>query len=87
MKQYQTALNGQLQNPPFRFPPAVPDSEGPIFGKIDVNPERVREMRKRAKEVMKHQVKAMEDKKMALEKEKLNTAKHEIELLERAKTE
>ncbi|XP_063675495.1 coiled-coil domain-containing protein 81-like isoform X2 [Bolinopsis microptera] len=87
IKQYQTALNSQLQNQPFRFPPAVPDSEGPIFGKIDVTPERVRDMRKRAKEVMKHQLKAMEDKKNGVEKEKQNSVKYEVELLERAKTE
>ena len=87
VKQYQAALDVQLQNPPYRFPAAVPDSEGPIFGKIDVNPERVRDMRKRAREVMKHQLRAMEDKKSAAEKEKQKSASHEIELLERAKTE
>lgn len=130
MKEYQAALYTQLQNKPYRYPPAVPDSETPIFGRfvslrhivirqtllepvgfmdrimkigpnsknveylhcwlfyrIDVNPDRVREMRKRAREVMNHQLKTVEDRKTAKKLEKQQGIQFEVGMLTRAKTE
>lgn len=86
-KQYQGALHTQVMNPPFRFPKAEPDSDGPIFGKSDVTPEKVMEMRKRSKDVLNHQLKTTMDNKHKSQQDKSENRKYEIEILNRTKKE
>ena len=87
IKSYQAALNAQLQNKPYRYPSAVSDSDGPIFGKFDVNPAKVKDMRKRYKEIMNHQMKTVDEKIGAKEKEKHQAIQFEIDVMAKAKTE
>ena len=87
IKTYQAALDAQLANKPYRFPPTVPDSEGPIFGKFDVNPSKVKEMRKRHKEIMQHQMRTVDERRSVKEKEKTDAVKFEIDVMARAKSE
>lgn len=84
-KSYQHALYMQVKNQPFRFPRAEPDSEGPIFGKSDVTPDKVAEMRKRSKEVLNHQLNSISEKKAKNKHEKDSTRASEIEMLKRAR--
>lgn len=86
-KAYQHALYMQVKNQPFRFPRAEPDSEGPIFGKSDVTPDKVVEMRKRSKEVLNHQLNSIAEKKAKNKLEKDNARASEIEMLKRARKE
>ena len=87
VREYQAALNTQLLNPPFRFPSAVPDSESAIFGRSDLTPERVADMRRRVKELMNHQLKATEAIKLKAASEKKESVKRECEMIARGKTE
>jgi len=84
-RSYQHALYMQVKNQPFRFPRAEPDSEGPVFGKSDVTPEKVAEMRKRSKEVLMHQLNSISEKKAKCKQEKDSARAAEIDMLKRAR--
>ena len=86
-KQYQSALSTQVKNKPFRLPKAEPDSDGPIFGRMDMTTEKDIEMRKRAKEVLNHQLNTIKDKKDKSARVNEQNKKYETSVLKKAKKE
>ncbi|KAL5261389.1 hypothetical protein ACHWQZ_G007179 [Mnemiopsis leidyi] len=86
-KKYESALHTQIMNKPFQLPKALPDSDGSVFGKLDMTEEKLAAMRNRAKEVLNHQLKTMKEKKDKSRSKKELNRQHEMEVLNRTKKE
>jgi hypothetical protein len=86
-KKYESALHTQIMNKPFQLPKALPDSDGSVFGKLDMTQEKLAAMRNRAKDVLNHQLKTIKEKKEKSRAAKEEERKHEMEVLNRTKKE
>lgn len=76
-----------MQYKPMPIPALVPDSDGPIFGKNDLNAEKVIERRRLAHNIYKEQLDNMEQRKRAAILSRLNEQKEDEEMLRRSKQE
>ncbi|KAM3837474.1 coiled-coil domain-containing protein 81 [Vipera latastei] len=82
---YKTALDTQLKLRPAPLPEFVPNSTEVIFGKNDMNEEKLEERRKRAREYSKYQLQAVADRKRAAILNQLVDQRRAADMIQRAK--
>ncbi|XP_013920714.1 PREDICTED: coiled-coil domain-containing protein 81 [Thamnophis sirtalis] len=82
---YKTALDTQIKLRPAPLPEFVPDSTEIIFGKNDMNEEKMEERRKRAREYSKYQLQAVADRKRTAILNELVDQRRAADMFQRAK--
>ncbi|KAK9402538.1 coiled-coil domain-containing protein 81 [Crotalus adamanteus] len=82
---YKTALDTQLKLRPAPLPEYVPNSTEVIFGKNDMNEEKMEERKKRAREYSKYQLQAIADRKRAAILNQLVDQRRAADMIQRAK--
>uniref|UniRef100_A0A8C5S3G6 Coiled-coil domain containing 81 n=1 Tax=Laticauda laticaudata TaxID=8630 RepID=A0A8C5S3G6_LATLA len=82
---YKTALDTQIKLRPAPLPEYVPDSTEIIFGKNDMNEEKMGERRKRAREYSKYQLQAVADRKRTAILNQLVDQRRATDMIQRAK--
>jgi len=86
-EQYKRSLSAQLRFKPLPMPSKVSDSSEPIFGKNDMNNDKMVEKRKRAYELYKEQLQTVEQRKRDAILKRLHEQKEEEDMLHRTKDE
>ncbi|XP_026536266.1 coiled-coil domain-containing protein 81 [Notechis scutatus] len=82
---YKTALDTQIKLRPAPLPEYVPDSTEIIFGKNDMNEEKMGERKKRAREYSKYQLQAVADRKRTAILNQLVDQRRATDMIQRAK--
>ncbi|XP_070605670.1 coiled-coil domain-containing protein 81 isoform X1 [Erythrolamprus reginae] len=82
---YKTALDTQIKLRPAPLPEFVPDSTEIIFGRNDMNEEKMEERRKRAREYSKYQLQAVADRKRAAILNQLVDQRKATNMIQKAK--
>ncbi len=77
----------QVRFKPLPIPARVSDSSEPVFGKNDMNNEKMAERRRWAHDLYKEQLQTVENKKRAAILKRLEEQKEEEEMLRRTKRE
>ncbi|XP_074648110.1 coiled-coil domain-containing protein 81-like isoform X2 [Tubulanus polymorphus] len=85
--QYKKALSAQLKFKPLPLPPRESDSLEPIFGKNDVNNEKLLDQRARANDLYKEQLDVVAQRKREAILKRLQDQKEEENVLKRTKDE
>ncbi|KAJ6664869.1 hypothetical protein lerEdw1_005841 [Lerista edwardsae] len=85
IKYYKRALDTQIKMKPTPLPPFEPDSNEVIFGKYDMNLEKMEEAKKRAQEYAKCQLEAAADRKRAAILSQLVDQRKALDMFRRAK--
>lgn len=86
-EQYKTALSAQIRYKPLQVPARVPDSDGPVFGKNDLNAEKIFERRRLAYNVYQQQLNTVEARKRASILNRLSEQKQDEDMIKRSKHE